>query len=68
MKVAYIDQYKETFGVQPICDALDGTDAEIASILNRIEDQPDVLAKWAEAPVGQALAGTGSVVTHGREE
>jgi putative transposase len=30
MKVAYIDQYKETFGVQPICDALDGTDAEIA--------------------------------------
>ncbi|MGW0501275.1 IS3 family transposase [Streptomyces sp. NPDC003007] len=24
MKVAYIDQYKETFGVQPICDALDG--------------------------------------------
>lgn len=30
MKVAYIDQHKETFGVQPICDALDGTDAEIA--------------------------------------
>jgi putative transposase len=30
MRVACIDQYKETFGVQPICDALDGTDAEIA--------------------------------------
>jgi putative transposase len=30
MKVAYIDQHKETFGVQPICDALTGTDAEIA--------------------------------------
>jgi putative transposase len=30
MKVAYIDRHKETFGVQPICDALDGTDAEIA--------------------------------------
>ncbi|MFL4909496.1 IS3 family transposase [Streptomyces sp. MMS24-I2-30] len=30
MKVAYIDQYKEEFGVQPICDALRGTDAEIA--------------------------------------
>jgi putative transposase len=30
MKVAYIDQHKKSFGVQPICDALDGTDAEIA--------------------------------------
>ena len=30
MKVAYIDQHKEEFGVQPICDALRGTDAEIA--------------------------------------
>jgi putative transposase len=30
MKVAYIDQRKEEFGVQPICAALDGTDAEIA--------------------------------------
>ncbi|MBV9023190.1 MAG: IS3 family transposase [Streptomycetaceae bacterium] len=30
MKVAYIDQHKQEFGVQPICDALQGTDAEIA--------------------------------------
>ncbi|MFE4582992.1 hypothetical protein [Streptomyces chartreusis] len=30
MKVAYIDQYKETFGVQPICDVLAETDAPIA--------------------------------------
>lgn len=30
MKAAYIDQHKETFGVQPICQALEGTDARIA--------------------------------------
>lgn len=30
MKVAHIDQYKETFGVQPICDVLAETDAPIA--------------------------------------
>ncbi|MER6076437.1 IS3 family transposase, partial [Streptomyces sp. NPDC001817] len=30
MKVAYIDQYKETFGLQPICDVLAETDAPIA--------------------------------------
>nr|WSS73185.1 IS3 family transposase [Streptomyces sp. NBC_01175] len=30
MKVAYIDQYKETFGVQPISDVLAETDAPIA--------------------------------------
>ncbi|EST19396.1 transposase IS401, partial [Streptomycetaceae bacterium MP113-05] len=30
MKVGYIDQYKEKFGVQPICDALQETAAEIA--------------------------------------
>jgi len=30
MKVAYINQHKEEFGVQPICTALAGTDAEIA--------------------------------------
>ncbi|WP_329191336.1 IS3 family transposase [Streptomyces sp. NBC_01435] len=30
MKVAYIDQHKETFGVQPICDVLAETDAPIA--------------------------------------
>ncbi|MET7355606.1 IS3 family transposase [Streptomyces mirabilis] len=30
MKVAYIDQYKESFGVQPICDVLAETDAPIA--------------------------------------
>ncbi|MFD9286466.1 hypothetical protein ACFWD7_56880 [Streptomyces mirabilis] len=30
MKVAYIDQYKEMFGVQPICDVLAETDAPIA--------------------------------------
>ena len=30
LKVAYIDQHKEEFGVQPICDVLKGTDAEIA--------------------------------------
>ncbi|MFJ5294427.1 IS3 family transposase [Streptomyces sp. NPDC088348] len=30
MKVAYIDQHKETFGVQPICDVLAATDAPIA--------------------------------------
>ncbi|MET7458485.1 IS3 family transposase, partial [Streptomyces sp. NPDC005574] len=30
MRVAYIDQHKEEFGVQPICAALTGTDAEIA--------------------------------------
>lgn len=30
MKAAYIDQYKETFGVQPICDVLAETDAPIA--------------------------------------
>ncbi|MFD6529666.1 IS3 family transposase [Streptomyces sp. NPDC060184] len=30
MKVAYIDQYKEQFGVQPICDILAETDAPIA--------------------------------------
>ncbi|MFJ7905380.1 IS3 family transposase [Streptomyces sp. NPDC096198] len=30
MKLAYIDQYKETFGVQPICDVLAETDAPIA--------------------------------------
>ncbi|ANZ21718.1 Putative transposase for insertion sequence element IS986/IS6110 [Streptomyces noursei ATCC 11455] len=30
MKVAYIAKYKETFGVQPICDVLAETDAPIA--------------------------------------
>ncbi|MGW3167345.1 IS3 family transposase [Streptomyces sp. NPDC001142] len=30
MKVAYIDQHKEQFGVQPICDVLTETDAPIA--------------------------------------
>lgn len=30
MKVAYIDQHKEQFGVQPICDVLAETDAPIA--------------------------------------
>ena len=30
MKVAYIDQYTETFGVQPTCDVLAETDAPIA--------------------------------------
>jgi putative transposase len=30
MKVAYIDQHKREFGVQPICEALKDTDAEIA--------------------------------------
>ena len=30
MKVAYIDQHKQEFGVQPICDALKDTDARIA--------------------------------------
>ncbi|MCY0950621.1 IS3 family transposase [Streptomyces sp. H27-S2] len=30
MKVAYIDQYKNLFGVQPICDVLAETDAPIA--------------------------------------
>jgi putative transposase len=30
VKVAYIDQHKEEFGVQPICDALKDTSAEIA--------------------------------------
>lgn len=40
---------------------------ELAAFLNRIADQ-DVLTKWAETPVGQALDGTGFVVTHGREE
>lgn len=30
MKVAYIDQHKEEFGVQPICTALKDTEAEIA--------------------------------------
>ena len=30
MKVAFIDQHKEEFGVQPICDALKDTSAEIA--------------------------------------
>ncbi len=30
MRVAYIDQHKEEFGVQSICAALAGTDAEIA--------------------------------------
>ncbi|WP_433549051.1 IS3 family transposase [Streptomyces sp. CA-294286] len=29
MKVAYIDQYKDRFGVQPICDVLAETDAPI---------------------------------------
>ena len=41
---------------------------ELVAFLNLLADQPDVLAKWAETPVGQALAGTGFVVTHGREE
>lgn len=31
MKVAYIDQHKDLFGVQPICDVLAETDAPIAS-------------------------------------
>ncbi|WTV09339.1 hypothetical protein OHV04_35950 [Streptomyces sp. NBC_00046] len=30
MKVAYIDQHKDLFGVQPICDVLAETDAPIA--------------------------------------
>ncbi|MET7391779.1 IS3 family transposase [Streptomyces sp. NPDC005529] len=30
LKVAYIDQHKQEFGVQPICDVLKDTDAEIA--------------------------------------
>lgn len=30
MKVPYIDQHKQEFGVQPICDALKDTDARIA--------------------------------------
>lgn len=30
MRVDYIDRHRGKFGVQPICEALEGTDAEIA--------------------------------------
>jgi len=31
--------------------------------LNRVEGQPDLLAKWAEVPVGGVLDGTRFLVT-----
>jgi hypothetical protein len=36
---------------------------EIADALNQVEQQPELLAKWAETGVGAALAGTKFVVT-----
>uniref|UniRef100_A0AAU2V813 Uncharacterized protein n=1 Tax=Streptomyces sp. NBC_00003 TaxID=2903608 RepID=A0AAU2V813_9ACTN len=36
---------------------------EIADLLNRVEGQPDLLAKWAEVRVGGVLEGTRFVVT-----
>ncbi|CAL9541103.1 hypothetical protein SUDANB140_04255 [Streptomyces sp. enrichment culture] len=36
---------------------------EIADLLNRVEGQPDVLAKWAEVSVGGVFEGTRFVVT-----
>ncbi|MEW9520848.1 hypothetical protein [Streptomyces tubercidicus] len=41
---------------------------EIADLLNRIENEPGLLAKWAETRVGMALAGTKFVVTSGYDD
>ncbi|MFE0379809.1 hypothetical protein ACFW1M_30585 [Streptomyces inhibens] len=38
---------------------------EIADLLNQLEREPGLLAKWAETSVGSALTGTGFVVTKG---
>ncbi|ASU82589.1 hypothetical protein CDO52_07135 [Nocardiopsis gilva YIM 90087] len=38
---------------------------EIANLLNQLEREPNLLAKWAETPVGAALGGTKFVVTEG---
>jgi hypothetical protein len=38
---------------------------EIADLLNQVEGEPGLLAKWAETSVGAALAGTKFVVTEG---
>ncbi|MFG1966082.1 hypothetical protein [Nonomuraea sp. NPDC049028] len=39
------------------------TAAEITDLLNRSEEKPELLAVWAETPVGAALGGTPFVVT-----
>ncbi|MFE3580950.1 hypothetical protein [Streptomyces vinaceus] len=36
---------------------------EIADLLDQLGQDPDLLAKWAESPIGSALSGTGFVVT-----
>ncbi|MFK0221590.1 hypothetical protein ACIQWN_25785 [Streptomyces vinaceus] len=36
---------------------------EIADLLDQLDQDPDLLAKWAESPVGSTLSGTGFVVT-----
>ncbi|MFH8787599.1 hypothetical protein [Streptomyces roseoverticillatus] len=41
---------------------------EIADLLNQLEEQPDLLAEWAETRVGAALAGTKFVVTEGCDD
>ncbi|MEU3960437.1 hypothetical protein AB0F42_11520 [Streptomyces buecherae] len=39
MKGAYIDQYKETFGVQPICDVLAETDGPLPSLRQDLRER-----------------------------
>ncbi|MEV7524356.1 hypothetical protein [Streptomyces sp. NPDC091371] len=41
---------------------------EIADLLDQVEEQPELLAKWAETRVGAALEGTKFVVTEGYDD
>ncbi|MFJ5119648.1 hypothetical protein [Kitasatospora sp. NPDC088548] len=41
--------------------------AQLTSLLDKVEQQADLLAKWAKSPVGAVLEGTELVVTRGRD-
>ncbi|GAA2156030.1 hypothetical protein GCM10009760_56560 [Kitasatospora kazusensis] len=41
---------------------------EIADLLDKIDQQPDLVAKWAEFRSGTALDGTEFVVTQGHTD
>ncbi|MFB7475267.1 hypothetical protein [Kitasatospora sp. NPDC056184] len=43
------------------------TAARLADLLDTVERQADLLAEWAESPVGATLDGTDLVVTRGRD-
>lgn len=53
--------------VRCVLPASPGVD-RLTRLLDEVEQRPTVLAKWAETSIGAALAGTGFVVTQGRDD